>query len=296
MRRFPSLRLARRCLQSLTLATVFLHVCSVERALGEESDRRTERPSLSPHRLACSFSSSLSRFALSLDIAMSTSIAPQAPVVGSLFPDWEAKTFLEIHFRSLGCASFSLSLSLAPQPLSQLTLCPLTVAQGFSVAWDDTAPKGVHTFYCAETPTAAGYDSCPCAWTIACDAETGAFQTTSAAFEHAHLEVPADSEGRRETVKEHREFLAEAVDDLEEKATARFDQLRKLSSYRIGLESLTGPSHSVQQQVIVWDLADGVGRKRAREFERKMRLEDHLADDYPVRDAHRNSITRSSCC
>ncbi|GAA5835800.1 hypothetical protein JCM9279_004650 [Rhodotorula babjevae] len=189
---------------------------------------------------------------------MSASTGPQAPTVGPQFPDWDAKTFLEIKFRSLG------------------------FAQGFSVAWDDTAPKGVHSFYCAETPTVEGFDSCPCAWTVACDAKTGTFHTTSADFKHAHPQQPTDSEERREIVQEQRAFLVEAVDDLEETATARFDQPRKLSSYRIGFESMPGPSHSVQQQVIVWDLAVGVGQARARGFELKMRLEDRLVDDYPT--------------
>ncbi|GAA5914125.1 hypothetical protein JCM8208_005150 [Rhodotorula glutinis] len=189
---------------------------------------------------------------------MSTSIALQAPIIGSGWPSWDPKTFLEVHFRSRA------------------------LKEGFSVAWDDTAPKGVHTFFCNETPTIDGVDSCPYAWTIACDPKTGDFHTTSAVFTHAHPPAPADSDEREEVIKEHGEFLVEAIADLEETATARFDQLRKLSSYRIGLESLPGPSHARQQQIIVLELSIAVGQMRARRFELKMRLEDRLVDDYPT--------------
>ncbi|KPV76097.1 uncharacterized protein RHOBADRAFT_53087 [Rhodotorula graminis WP1] len=189
---------------------------------------------------------------------MSASVPLQAPVIGSLWPESDPKTFLEIQFRTRA------------------------LVEGFSLAWDDTAPEGVHTFYCFETPTVDGVDSCPCAWTIAHDPKTGVYRTTSSSFTHAHPPVPVESKEHREIVKDQREFLVEAVADLEETATARFDQLRKLSSYRVGLEPLPGPSPSVQQQVIVRDLAVAVGELRARGFELKMRLEDRPVNDYPT--------------
>ncbi|BGP38203.1 hypothetical protein JCM10449v2_002132 [Rhodotorula kratochvilovae] len=191
---------------------------------------------------------------------MEAPIPEQAAIVGSLWPDWAPAAFLEIQF-----------LKIATE-------------QRFTIIADDTIKsKHQHRFECGEDP-ADGSEYCPCSWTIRTSLRTGETTTTTVDMRHTHALPPEDSPAAREIVRDNLETAADAARELEELAQKQFAHFREIAGYRTGFtreQDCRDLTPAARQEVVVWDLKVALGEEAARAFERRMRKEERVADDYP---------------
>ncbi|GAA6051543.1 hypothetical protein JCM3770_000407 [Rhodotorula araucariae] len=189
---------------------------------------------------------------------MEPPIPDQAAIVGSLWPDWSPSTFLEIQF-----------LKIATE-------------ECFSIIIDDTnKKKHEHRFECGEEPD-DGSEYCPCAWTIRTDLRNGETTTTEVEMRHNHALPHKDSPEARHIVEDNLATAADAAQDLEERAQEQFERYRAMAGYRAGYaQDCRELTPAARQEIVIWDLKVALGEKRARAFEKRMRKEQHTADEYP---------------
>ncbi|GAA6013319.1 hypothetical protein JCM8202_003106 [Rhodotorula sphaerocarpa] len=113
--------------------------------------------------------------------------------------------------------------------------------------------------------------------------------TTRMNFQHDHglLGLPKDPtsspEGR---LRERLEAaLRAAAEDFQRRAVRELERERKCQDYNVTTTFPAAPdvlSPASEQEVVIWDLADGLGQERGRAFEALMRSKRILSDEYPA--------------
>ncbi|GAA5918198.1 hypothetical protein JCM6882_005147 [Rhodosporidiobolus microsporus] len=196
---------------------------------------------------------------------------PQAFVVGSEWPLSHAEQYAELAFQRLAYEG-------------GFPACKWTERHG------GTTMRG---FQCAvghENGEGEYDDWCPFVFKISTSSKSGNTTTSAVNLKHDH---PACSTNSRE-FKKYREDARVVVQDveaeLERLAEERFLEVRRADAFRectSGVEMSAVVALPRQQEIIIWDLAVALGRKKAEAFEVRMDKSEALARDYPARGALR---------